>query len=122
MKKPFSQKAPILLALHQHALPENGVDFITENGLDSFTENRGRFVHGKSTPFLLPHFPHYTYFTHFTNFMNQLAATWAQGPWAWAHGPMGPGPWGHGTAWALGPRRVQGTEGFRHRGFKAPRL
>ena len=36
--------------------------------------------------------PHYTYFTHFTHLMNQLAATWAQGPWAWAHGPMGPGP------------------------------
>ena len=35
---------------------------------------------------------HYTYFTHFTHLMNQLAATWAQGPWAWAHGPMGPGP------------------------------
>ena len=37
---------------------------------------------GKSNPFLLTHFTHYTYFTHF---MNQLAATWAQGPWAWAH-------------------------------------
>ena len=36
----------------------------------------------KSNPFLLTHFTHYTYFTHF---MNQLAATWAQGPWAWAH-------------------------------------
>ena len=39
----------------------------------------------KSNPFLLTHFTHYTYFTHFTDFMNQLAATWAQGPWAWAH-------------------------------------
>ena len=44
----------------------------------------------KSNPFLLTHFTHYTYFTHFTDFMNQLAATWAQGPWAW--GPaQGPG-------------------------------
>ena len=34
------------------------------------------------------YFAHFTYFTHFTDFMNQLAATWALGPWARAHGPM----------------------------------
>ena len=59
-----------------------------------FCGKSNQFSVDKSNPFLLTHFTHYTYFTHFTHFMNQLAATWAQGPWAWAHGHglMGPGP------------------------------